>query len=95
MVWLYRGGGGHFTRSNNFYLPSRRLAEEGGGGSQYPVVQILNWDREKSSGQIHLFSVQHLTSQSHDRTSGQRQLKLSFFRIILLKTSLIMQRMQL
>jgi hypothetical protein len=37
MVWLYRspsqwGGGGRFTRSNDFYLPSLRL-EDGGGGS--------------------------------------------------------------
>ncbi len=27
-----RGGGGYFTCSNNFYLPSRRLEEKGGGG---------------------------------------------------------------
>jgi hypothetical protein len=30
------GGGGYFSRSNDFYLPSLRL--EGGGG-QHPVVK--------------------------------------------------------
>jgi hypothetical protein len=40
MVWLYHspthgGGGGYFTWSNNFYLPSRRL-EKGGGVKSAP-----------------------------------------------------------
>ncbi len=40
MVWLHRspipeGGGGYFTRSNDFYMSSLHL-EEGGGG-QHPV----------------------------------------------------------
>ena len=41
-VWMYIarlsrwGGGGYFTRSNDFYLPSLRL-EEGEGG-QHPVI---------------------------------------------------------
>jgi hypothetical protein len=36
--WGKEGGGGHFTRSNDFYLPLL-YAEEGGGG-QHPVVPI-------------------------------------------------------
>jgi hypothetical protein len=33
------GGGMYFTRSNNFYLPSLRL-EEGGGGDRHHVIWI-------------------------------------------------------
>ncbi len=45
MVWLYRspipvgmGGGGYFTRSNYFYLPSLHLTGEGGGISTMWLV---------------------------------------------------------
>ncbi len=31
------GGKGYFARSNDFYLPSLRLEEEGGG--QHPMVE--------------------------------------------------------
>ncbi len=48
IVWLYPhlsywGGGGYFTHSNNFYLPSLRLEEGGGMGSaQHPVTHALS-----------------------------------------------------
>jgi hypothetical protein len=43
MVWLYRwpiavGGGGYFTSSNDFYLPSRAKRK---GGGQHPLVSVL------------------------------------------------------
>jgi hypothetical protein len=48
MVWLYLspvpvGRRGYFSRSDDFYLPSLRFYEGGGGGGQHPVCQPMQY----------------------------------------------------